>query len=171
VFTLVFHQMRSLAGRRPELDDLVQIAAEQVVRSLGSFEGRSKMSTWTYRICYFTLLKHERWYRRWMQRMVLTERGELPETESAGPEDATIESRERAARLRGAIDQLSPKRRAVVVLHDLEGLSIDEAAAVVGANPRTTRSRLRDGRRDLARILAADGYFGDATCAGQESEG
>jgi RNA polymerase sigma-70 factor (ECF subfamily) len=168
IFQLVFQQMRTLVGPRPEFDDLVQIAAEQVLLSLGSFEGRAKMSTWTYRICYFTLLRHERWYRRWLRRFALSERGELPEV--ACGDDAVIETRERAARLRRAIDSLSPKRRAVIVLHDLEGLPIDEVATVVKCNPNTVRSRLRDGRKELGRILAADGYFGDEACFDRETE-
>src|SRR5262245_47962550 len=59
LFSLVYRQMRSLAGGRPDFDDLVQIAAEQAVRSVPSFAGRSKLSTWTYRICYVTVLRHE----------------------------------------------------------------------------------------------------------------
>jgi len=171
IFALVYRQMRTLVGGRAEFDDLVQIAAEQALRALPSFEGRSKISTWTYRICYLTLLKHERWYRRWLRRFALTEPGELSETEaSLAPDDFVLEQLERSARLRKAIDQLSPKRRSVVVLHDLEGLSIEAVAGVVKANPLTVRSRLRDGRKDLARILAHDPYFGDEACRRAEIE-
>jgi RNA polymerase sigma-70 factor, ECF subfamily len=171
IFGLVYRQMRTLVGGRAEFDDLVQIAAEQALRALPSFEGRSKISTWTYRICYLTLLKHERWYRRWLRRFALTEPGELSETEaSLAPDDFVLEQLERSARLRKAIDQLSPKRRSVVVLHDLEGMSVEAVADVVKANPLTVRSRLRDGRKDLARILAHDPYFGDESCRRPETE-
>ena len=171
VFGLVYRQMRSLVGARPEFEDLVQIAAEQALRGLGTFEGRSKLSTWTYRICYLTLRKHERWYRRWLRRFSLTERGELPESASREPlRETSLEETERVALLRRAVDGLSPKRRSVVTLHDLEGLPIDEVARVLKANPLTVRSRLRDGRKDLARILADDPYFGDEACRRQESE-
>jgi RNA polymerase sigma-70 factor (ECF subfamily) len=146
VFELVYRQMRSLAGRRPDFDDLVQIAAEQVLRSLSS-----------------------RWYRRWLRRFTLTERGDL-EGHAPAPDEPSLEEVERAARLRQAVDQLSPKRRTVVVLHDLEGQSVDSIARIVAANPLTVRSRLRDGRRDLARILAADPYFGDEACCTEENE-
>jgi RNA polymerase sigma-70 factor (ECF subfamily) len=169
VFELVYRQMRSLAGGRSDFDDLVQIAAEQVVRSFSSFAGRSKLSTWTYRICYVTVLKHERWYRRWLRRFTLTDRGELESYERAA-DDPAVEQLERIARLRRAVARLSPKRRTVVVLHDLEGHSVEEIAGIVAAKPLTVRSRLRDGRRDLARFLAADPYFGDEACRLEESE-
>jgi RNA polymerase sigma-70 factor (ECF subfamily) len=169
VFALVYRQMRSLAGGRADFDDLVQIAAEQVLRSLASFEGRCKLSTWTHRICYVTVLRHERWYRRWLRRFTLTERGEL-DVHAAASEEPTLEEFERIARLRKAVARLSPKRRTVVVLHDLEGRSIDEIAGIVAAKPLTVRSRLRDGRRNLARILCADPYFGDEACRPEETE-
>ncbi|HKQ70563.1 MAG TPA: RNA polymerase sigma factor [Polyangiaceae bacterium] len=173
IFTLVYRQMRSLAGSRVDFDDLVQTAAEQAIRSLPSFEGRSKISTWTYRVCYLTLLKHERWYRRWLRRFALTERGELPEAQASGAgDDASLEDQERSLRLRAAVARLSPKRRTVVVLHDLEGATIESIASVMKTNPLTVRSRLRDGRKALTRILANDPYFGDAACRldGEESE-
>jgi RNA polymerase sigma-70 factor, ECF subfamily len=169
VFPLVYRQMRSLAGGRADFDDLVQTAAEQVLRSVASFEGRSKLSTWSYRICYLTVLRHERWYRRWLRRFTLSERGDL-ESEALACEEPTLDELERGARLRKAVTRLSPKRRTVVVLHDLEGHSIDEIAGIVVAKPLTVRSRLRDGRRDLARILGADPYFGDEACRPEENE-
>jgi RNA polymerase sigma-70 factor (ECF subfamily) len=169
VFPLVYRQMRSLVGNRPHFDDLVQIAAEQALRSFPSFAGRSKLSTWTYRICYLTMLRHERWYRRWLRRFTLTERGDL-DAHAPALEEPSLEELERAARLRKAVEQLSPKRRTVVVLHDLEGHSVDNIAGIVTANPLTVRSRLRDGRRDLARILAADPYFGDEACRSEEND-
>jgi RNA polymerase sigma-70 factor, ECF subfamily len=168
VFQLVYRQMRSLAGGRSDFDDLVQTAAEQVLKSFASFEGRSKLSTWCYRICYVTVLRHERWYRRWLRRFTLTEGGDV-ESHSPALEQPTLEELERAARLRRAIGRLSPKRRTVVVLHDLEGHAIDEIARIVEAKPLTVRSRLRDGRRDLARILGADPYFGDEACRPEEN--
>jgi RNA polymerase sigma-70 factor (ECF subfamily) len=152
------------AGRARDLEDLVQTAAEQALRALPTFEHRARLSTWTYRICYLTMLKERRWYRRWLRRFTLAPDGELPDIAAPIGEDLAGEQGERACRLRASVERLSPKRRAVVVLHDLEGVAIDDIAVIVGANPLTVRSRLRDGRRDLARLLAGDEYFGDEAC-------
>jgi RNA polymerase sigma-70 factor, ECF subfamily len=166
VFALVYRQMSSLVGAdRADLDDLVQIAAEQALRALPGFEGRAALSTWTYRICYATLLKHYRWRARWKRRFHLTLDGDLPERPADGHGAADIiEAAERIQRLRAAVAALPPKRRAVVVLHDLEGLALTEVASIVGARMGTLKSRLRDGRRLLARLLATDPYFGDHAC-------
>ncbi len=164
VFALVYAQMRALAGRR-DVDELAQVAVEQAIRALPGFAGRSKLSTWTFRICHLTVLKHDRWYRRWLRRFTLTDDGELPERGGAGAlDDARLIEIERARRLRVALDELSARRRAVLVLHDLEGLSVDEVAEIVGARPVAVRSRLRDARAALADTLAADPYFGDEAC-------
>jgi RNA polymerase sigma-70 factor (ECF subfamily) len=168
VFALVYRQMRTLAGHR-DVDELVQVAAEQALRALPSFAGRSKLSTWTFRICYLTVRKHDRWFHRWLRRFTLTDDGELPEpVGETVPGDERLVREERLAHLREALDALSQHRRNVVVLHDLEGLSVDEISEIVGARPRAVRSRLRDGRAALARQLAGDPYFGDEDCLGKE---
>jgi RNA polymerase sigma-70 factor, ECF subfamily len=165
VFELVYRQIRKLGGRREDVEELTQAAAEQVLRSLPSFEGRARLSTWTFRICYLTIRKHDRWYRRWLRRFTLTVDGELPERPSEMPaQDSGLARKEKAVRLQDALDRLSAKRRAVVMMHDLEGLSIDEIAGIVGADPVAVRSRLRDGRRALAELLASDPYFGEEAC-------
>lgn len=171
LFRLVYRQMHSLAaGRRADLDDLVQTALENVLRSLPNFEGRAVLSTYTYRICYLTLLKSRRWYGRWLRRFSLTASGELPESLSGGDvAEVSLVEQERSRRLRRAVGRLSPKRRAVVVLHDFEGLAIDEIASIVQANVLTVRSRLRDGRKELGALLAKDPYFADQ--AGQREDG
>lgn len=162
VFGLVYRQMLALAGRSQDFDDLVQMAAEQVFRSLANFEHRCAPETWTYRICYHTLLKQRRWYRRWIRRFTLAQADD-PVIEAADRSDR-LEQRERAARLYAALDQLSERRRTVVVLHDLDGLDVEEIAIIVGANANTVRSRLRDGRKLLALALQGDPYFGDEAC-------
>lgn len=53
----------------------------------------------------------------------------------------------------GALDILTPRRRAVVVLHELEGLAIPAIASLLGITAITVRWHLSMGRRDLARVL------------------
>ena len=167
LFALVYKQMRALAAVRQsrDLDDLVQIALERVVRGLPGFERRSELSTWTYRVCYLTLIDHERSATRWLQRFVTGH--DLPEAAHPDPNAAQrLEVGERIQRLRDALRRVSPKRRAVVVLHDLEELGLDEIAEIVGAKRNTVKSRLRDGHRQLAQLLRDDPYFGDEACGG-----
>jgi RNA polymerase sigma-70 factor (ECF subfamily) len=158
--------MRKLVGHSSDYEDLVQAAAELAVRDLPKFEGRSSLSTWVFRICYTTLLGERRWLRRWLKRFSLHEPSEGPELLDARAENASeaLEVYERRRRLTSAVERLTPKLRAVVTLHDLQGMSVEEIAEVVDANVLTVRSRLRDGRRALARRLHKDPYFGEEAC-------
>jgi RNA polymerase sigma-70 factor, ECF subfamily len=156
---MLYRQVRSLAGPRLDLDDLVQAAAERALRSLPRFEGRSALSTWTYGIAYRTLLDHDRWFRRWRRRFSFADEQPCPEPQNATGSETALLELARARRLYLALEQLPAAKRAVLVLHDLEGLDMREVATVVGANERTVRSRLRDGRRKLALLLSADPLF------------
>ena len=161
VFSLVYRQMHALYGRwHNDFEDLAQAAAEQALRALPSFRREAELSTWTYQICYRTLLRHRRWYSRWLRRFTLDVPAELPEAVEPESAESLLEQRERLARLATALDALSEKRRAVIVLRDIEGFGIAEIARIVGTNEATVRSRLRDGRRILAASIKADPYFG-----------
>ena len=52
-----------------------------------------------------------------------------------------------------ALDMLTPRRRAVVVMHELEGLTISAIASLLGISAITVRWHLSMGRRDLTRVL------------------
>lgn len=168
VLALVYAQVHKLAAER-DVEEIAQAAAEQAIRSLPRFEGRAQLSTWTFRVSYLTICKHDRWYRRWLRRFTLTVDGVLPERadEEANGEERLLQ-RERVGRLRRALERLSAKRRAVLILHDLEGVPVDGIAAVVGITTVAVRSRLRDARNALAEILTSDPYFGDAACRRKE---
>lgn len=158
---LLYRQMRGLAGPRPDLDDLVQAAAERALKSWSRFEGRSALSTWTYGIAYRTLIDHDRWYRRWRRRFSFDAEG-TPDQEHHVDAEGSLAELGRARRLREALAELPPAKRAVVVLAELEGLSMREVSQIVGANERTVRSRLRDARQKLIQLLADDPLFQEA---------
>ena len=155
LFELVYRRMRNLVPpSAPDFDDLVQAAATEVWRSLPSFEGRSEIGTWIYTVCYRVLSNHRRFWRRYNLRFSLGIEDVFASDRELPPE--LLDERGRVERVRALLGRLSDKYRAVVVLHDLEGFKVSEIAGIVGANERTVRSRLRDGRRQLRRLLELD---------------
>lgn len=160
---MLYRQMRVLAGPRRDLDDLVQCAALRLLRALPHFEGRSTLSTFAYGVAYRTMLGEDRWFRRWSRRFAFAEDQPdyEPEVHSEDCELATDRAR-RAESLHRALGKLAPAKRAVIVLHDLEGLDTKEVATIVATNEGTVRSRLRDGRKKLASLLRNDPMFGVA---------
>ena len=160
VFGLVVRHMRKLAGAHsPDLDDLIQAAAEQTLKSLPNFEGRSSLSTWIYRICYLTLLDYRRWHKRWFQRFSLSKDGTMPDPIEEQHAGHSADAAERNIRIWQALEQLSPKLKSVLVLFELEGLSVRQVAEIVDTKEATVRTRLRDARRRLVQILSKDSYF------------
>jgi len=156
LFEMVYRSMRSLAGpQAADLEDLVQSAAEQVMKSLPAFDQRSELGTWVYAVSYRVLLRQRRWYRRWAARFSLgLEHHSEPESH-APLQSQLLEAREQARQVRELLERVSDKYRAVVILHDIEERSIPEIARIVGSGELTVRSRLRDGRKQLAKLLRA----------------
>ena len=134
-----------------DLEDLVQEVFLQVYRSLKDFRGQSRFSTWLYRVTVNVVLMQRRAAR---SRPVLQEAGD--ETFGADardlPDDQVARARRVAAFYR-VLDRLSDKKRAVFVLHELEGLSPSEVAQVVSAPVLTVRTRLFYARRELLTML------------------
>lgn len=139
----------------PEADaeDAVQETFLVASRNLTRFrEGR--LSTWLYRIarnvCFGKLRRRrvrDALFSLW-----------LPRDETAAPApDALFSQREEARRVREVVTRLSPKKREVFALYELEGLSGEEIAERVGCPLATVWTRLHHARRDFERIAQKRG--------------
>lgn len=146
-----------------EVEDAVQQAFLEAWRCLERFEGRSRFSTWITRIAIHTCLG----FRRKVKRLVLAD--ELPEPMPSGPSLQTAppspdEGASQVLRQR-AVDEvlasLSPKKRAVFVLAELEGMTAPEIARIVDIPEATVRTRLFHARRDFASKARAHPGFSD----------
>lgn len=157
LFELVYQRMRTLARGASDLDDLVQLAAEQVLRSLPSFDGRSELETWVFGVCYRVLMSQRRWYWRFRQRFVSDSVAiESREDDAAPGAHELLEAGQRLALLYQALGRMGEKYRVVLVLYYLEGIESSEIAQIVHSNELTVRSRLRDGRKQLLKLLGRD---------------
>ena len=157
LFELVYRRMRALARGATDLDDLVQLAAEQVLRSLPSFDGRSELETWVFGVCYRVLMSQRRWYWRFRQRFVSDSAAiEACEDNVTPSAHELLETEQRLLLLYRALGRMSDKYRVVLVLYYLEGVESAQIAQIVRANELTVRSRLRDGRKQLFALLGPD---------------
>ena len=82
----------------------------------------------------------------------------LPNRESQNPADLVVQ-KELGNKLLSAVDTLSPKHRAVFILHAMENLSYKEIAGVVGCSIGTVMSRLFYARKKLQEILCTGCNF------------
>jgi RNA polymerase sigma-70 factor (ECF subfamily) len=147
VARLVF-RMTSSNGDR---DDLVQEVFLQVHRSLGEFRGQSKFSTWVHRIAVNVVLMARRAAK---SRPVFAAElnADLDPTDDPLPDEGAARAR-RIEAFRRLVDRLADKKRAVFLLHELEGLSPADISAIVDAPVLTVRTRLFYARRELTEWL------------------
>lgn len=162
VVVTVHKQMRSLVGPTRDLEDLTQVALEQVARAADGFEGRARFSTFTYRICAHVAHNHWRSWRRWLARFEPWGAGHeddpaLVDKTAAPPERLVLAERRR--RVHAALERLSPTKRLTLTLVDLEELTVAEAAEILECGEPTVRSRLAVARRELYERLRRDPLF------------
>lgn len=135
-----------MLGDRHDAEDIAQDVVIQVWTALAGFTGASSFTTWLYRIVVNRCLNQLR-RRRWTRPVL-----EGDPQPMAGTEDTVI-ARQRAGAAMEAIAALPSDQRAVIVLHQLEGLSYREVAAVVNISEDAVRGRLHRARLNLLESL------------------
>jgi RNA polymerase sigma-70 factor (ECF subfamily) len=138
-----------------EADEVAQEVFLRAWRGLARFEERAQFSTWLYRIAFNEA--HRRHSRRALPRAEAGPDREdpiiaLPESPALGPEAQTL-SHEFEQILDRALGQLPADWRDAVVLRDIEGLSTEEAAGIMGVRQAAFKSRLHRGRMRLRALL------------------
>ncbi len=138
---------------RSDLEDTLQEVFIEVFRSIKRFEGRSAFTTWLYRVTVHVAMKARRKQTR--SRLDIVE--ELPDVvdPAAGPGEMSL-SAERQQRVEALLENLSPKKRAVLVMHDLRGMEASAIAEVLDTNILTVRTRLFYARREFEKLAAED---------------
>ena len=141
-------------GHHHELEDLAQDVFTIAFRGFAKFRGESKLSTWLYRICVNVALGRLRQKARRPSPVPMAFVPEsAPEDSPETPEHHVLQN-ERIARVYRILDTLAPKKRLVLVLHEIEGLDIKEIAAIVNVPVVTVRTRLHYARKDFYRRVA-----------------
>lgn len=144
----VFSVCLRIMGNREGALDATQETFLTAFRKAHQFEGKSTFGTWVYRIavntCYDLLRKQKR-------------RPSEPMPDYLDPSDPGAQEAVEAAgirpEIRRALATLSPEFRSAVVLADIEGMSLPEAAQALGVPVGTVKSRVFRGRRLLAKEL------------------
>ena len=149
-------------ARDPDLAaDAVQEAFMTALRKFDTFRGESSIATWLHRIVYTKAVD------------LIRQRGKetpLPEDEEgmlgpeddrlartpawARPPDEILQGRQAKEALEAAMKQLTPLQRAVFTLREVDGMSTEEVASILGMEPGTVRVHLHRGRLRLRALLA-----------------
>lgn len=161
----VYRIAYSITRNEADAEEVTQDVFLAIVRKGESFEGRSAVSTWLYRVTTNAALNKRRGKRRESE-VSLEEH--LPTFEADGhrtgdrsylladwsqaPDDALLAGETRRT-LERALDALPARYRAVLVLRDVEELSTEEVAEVTGESVGAVKSRLHRARMAMREQL------------------
>ncbi len=146
--TKLARRLLGWSSEKDEIDDVVQDVFLAVLKGLPSFRGQSSVSTWITRITINGCRAHRRkrrlrraLYDRWMR--------QAPTAQEPEPDHPADEREATNRRVREAVAGLSDRYREVVVLRYLQGMDVDEMAAVLGLTRGAIEVRLHRARRML----------------------
>lgn len=152
-FDFVLRTCRRLGLGDADAEDAAQETFLVAHRKLASFS-EGKLSTWLFGIASRVVTAR---HRRRRVREALSLRWLRPDEREAPPADAGVLAGEAARQVGEVMARLSPKKREVFALYELEGLSGAEIAALAGCSVETVWTRLHYARRDFMRIARRRG--------------
>ena len=154
---------------REDAEDVVQEAFVKVYLALPKYRGQAAFYTWLFRIVYNMCIDYKRRLaRRGGEQLELME-DSLNSSEVSSSYEGVVgsaqlpdpltrmEHQQELARVQRALGRLSDEHRAVITLREIDGLSYDEIADVVGVSRGTVMSRLFYARKALDAALSPKG--------------
>lgn len=151
--TAVHATLYRVLGSNRHMEDLLQECFIEVFRSLGSYRGEAKLTTWADRIAVrvaFHYLKRQSGHE-------LRELdSEPPSLRLVGSPEDDAQHREGVARVYAALGKLKPEYRIAFALFALDGRSIEEIASITNVSLVAAKSRISRGRHKLWSLARKD---------------
>lgn len=147
-----------MTGNPSDAEDVAQQVLMKMMASMEGFDGRSRVTTWAYRITKNASLDHQRRAKRDRRLAEKADRLALAEPPRLDDPLDDIEMK-RTMRLIGILlAELPMRQREVFDLVDLQGLEPREAAELLEMNPNTLRVHLLRARRRMRTEMLARGF-------------
>jgi len=163
---MVFNVAYRFLGSYEEAEELTQEVFLRVYRFLKSFEGKSSLRTWIYKITVNSALNRQQWLKRRKHYHQVSLDNPEPDTDmtlenkipgtGGSPESAAL-NLELQEKIQGCLDKLPKRLRIAIILRDVEGLSYDEISEALGINQGTVKSRIARARSAVKNALS--GYI------------
>jgi RNA polymerase sigma-70 factor (ECF subfamily) len=154
-FSFVWRMARRLGVADEALDDVCQEVFVVVHRRLHEFEGRSSLKTWVFGILHNVVLVHH----RALGRKSPAHRSAAPLVDpetlvdaAAGPYEQ-LSNAQASAIAQRLLDQVDEDKRTILVLVELEEMSVAEVSEAIGLNLNTTHARLRAARKQFTQAV------------------
>lgn len=156
---LVYNTALGIVQNADDADDITQEVFIQVYRSVSSFKGDSKFSTWLYRITLGKALDHEKKKKRkkrfgFVQSLFGDQDEEQLHPVEFNHPGVEMEKKERAGELFRALQQIPEKQRVAFTLHKLEGQSYQEVAEIMNTTLYAVESLMSRAKESLRKELS-----------------
>jgi RNA polymerase sigma-70 factor (ECF subfamily) len=157
IYSITFRML----GNRAEAEDVAQEVFITVFKTIESFRGDSKLSTWMFRVAVnhcknrikYLSRRHEREHDEVDETLDATTMAAVTVPNPAPRPDRQVEGAQIEKLMQEAIAELDEDHRVLVILRDVEDLSIEEICEITGLPDGTVKSRLHRARLALRKKL------------------
>jgi RNA polymerase sigma-70 factor (ECF subfamily) len=158
----IYNLTYRMLGNREEAEDVSQEVFITVFKSIDSFRGDSKFSTWLYRIAVnhcknrikYLARRHDRDQSEYEEEALSEQAAGAATAPNPSPRpDKQLEGVELEQIMQRCIAQLEEEHRLVIVLRDVEDLSYEEICAITNLPTGTVKSRLHRARLALKKMM------------------
>ncbi len=149
----VYRVAYGVLRQREEALDIVQEVFIKLFRSIKNFRGKSRFSTYLYRMAVNTAIDHVRKAGKSHVSSLDQEEGFQPAEEPERRPDRILLYKEMEGKVNEALNELPADQRTAIVLREVEGLSYQEIAETMKSSIGTVMSRLHYGRRRMQELL------------------
>lgn len=162
---IIYNIALRMAANQDDAEDMTQEIMIKIFRSLSSFKGNSKFSTWIYRVAVNTCLDELKKKKNKKHLSLDAEisgddgEGQLEIKDDSPSPEKLAEQNELRDMVAAAVKLLSDEHRAVIVLRDIRGMSYSEIAEILGCSDGTVKSRISRARAQLKMILEKEYNF------------
>jgi RNA polymerase sigma-70 factor (ECF subfamily) len=150
----VWRTLARLDVRSSDLEDMMQEVFVVVHRRIDSFDQNTRPTTWLFGICLRVASDYRR-RRRKPEESLAPEVQDALRAQCATPEELAAAQQART-KIEAAIDRMDDDKRAVFVLYELEHMSCDAIAELVGVKVGTVYSRLHAARAEFRAAIARE---------------
>lgn len=135
--------LRRVIGADAELDDVTQLALIEIVRSIDTYRGEARLSTWMIRIALRTAWRHIR------SRSKVISLAAVADAAAHAASPGRTDSGAELAQMRAVVAGLPVEQRMVFLLRDIEGYTTREIAELLELPQGTVSTRLRAARERI----------------------
>lgn len=148
-FSYVWHALKRLGVVERDLEDLTQQVFLQVHGQLSKFDGRRPLRPWLFSFAYNAASNYRALSRHRVELSIVAPEQPCPEA----PADEQLITRQELELAELALSRVPLDRRAVLLLHEVEGHSMPEIAESLNVPLNTAYSRLRLARQEYEQAV------------------